>query len=111
MATRILVGEEVQNLVIAKFPVKPEKLQETGQFLAEILPGTRAFKGCIKLDLYLEEATKTYILVEYWDSLANYDRYVEWRKSTGTFDLFESLIVGGTAGIQMHKCGEVIGRY
>ena len=101
----------MQNLVIAKFPVKPEKLQETGQFLAEILPETRAFKGCIKLDLYLEEATKTYVLVEYWDSLADYDKYVEWRKVTGTFDLFESLIVGGAAGIQMHKCGEVMSRY
>jgi hypothetical protein len=50
-------------------------------------------------------------LIEDWDSLADYSLYVEWRKSTGLFELLDTLIIGGAAGIQMHQHGKSVANY
>jgi len=99
------------NLVIAVFPIKAGKTQEMTNLLLEILPDTRSYKGCLSLELYFNETANTYTLIEDWDSLADYSLYVEWRKSTGLFELFDALIIGGAAGIQMHQHGKSVANY
>ena len=49
--------------------------------------------------------------MEDWDSLADYSLYVEWRKSTGLSELFDALIIGGAAGIQMRQHGKSVANY
>ena len=101
----------MKNLVIADFPIKPGKTQDMTNLLLEILPDTRSFKGCLSLELYFNESANTYTLIEDWDSLADYSLYVEWRKATGLFELFDALIMGGAAGIQMHQHGKSVANY
>jgi quinol monooxygenase YgiN len=101
----------MNNFVIAVFPIKLGKIQEMTDLLLEILPATRSYKGCLSLELYLNKSTNTYTLIEDWDSLEDYSQYVEWRKSTGLFELFDALIIGGAAGIQIHQHGKSIAKY
>jgi quinol monooxygenase YgiN len=101
----------MNNLVIAVFPIKSGKTQAMTNLLLEILPDTRSYKGCLSLELYLNDTTNIYTLIEDWDSLEDYSQYVEWRKSTGLFELFDALIIGGAAGIQMHQHGKSIANY
>ena len=67
-------------------------------------------RGC-ELYVYFNETTNTYTLIEDWDSLADYSLYVEWRKSTGLSELFDALIIGGAAGIQMRQHGKSVANY
>jgi hypothetical protein len=43
------------------------------------LGDTRAFKGCIKVDVFADDTSKTYTLIEEWESFAAYDSYMKWR--------------------------------
>jgi len=97
---------QMNNLVIATFPIVPGKTKEITDFLMEIIPDTRSYKGCISLELYLDETKNIYTLVQDWESLADYDKYVEWRQSTELFKTFDSLVIGGGAGIHMAQHGK-----
>ena len=98
----------MNNLVIATFPIVPGKTKEVTDFLMEIIPDTRSYKGCISLELYLDKTKNIYTLVQDWESLADYDKYVEWRQSSELFKTFDSLVIGGGAGIQMQQHGKSV---
>ena len=101
----------MQNLVVAIFRIKAGKMREATDLLMQVLPETRAYEGCISLQLFLDEETDTYTLIEDWKSLADYNKYVEWRMETGVFDMFDPLIEGGAEGIDIQRHGESIASY
>ena len=101
----------MQNLVIAIFRIRPGKMKEATELLTKILPETRSYKGCISLELFLDEATDTYTLIEDWETLSDYNGYVEWRMETGVFNLFDPLIEGGAEGIDIQRHGPSIAKY
>ena len=37
----------------------------------------------------MKDKTKTYTLIEDWDSLEQYETYLQWRIDTGIADLFK----------------------
>mgnify|MGYP002048828523 FL=1 len=47
------------------------------------LSDTREFAGCERIDVVLNEASGTYLLVEYWDQESAYDASLQWRADTG----------------------------
>ena len=101
----------MENLVIAVFRIRRGKMEEATALLRKILPETRRYEGCISLQLFLNEETRTYTLVEDWKSLTHYNKYVDWRMETGVFDLFDSLIEGGSEGIDIQRHGESVASY
>ena len=66
-------------LVVKNFKAADGKFIELGAFFREILGDTRAFKGCIKVDVFADDTSKTYTLIEEWESFAAYDSYMKWR--------------------------------
>lgn len=72
--------------------------------LKESLPDTRAFDGCIELDVYQEEGTNIFTIVEDWSSFEHYDKYLAWRTEGGMAELLEDLLEGGfPAGFKVQK--------
>jgi quinol monooxygenase YgiN len=58
----------------------PGKGDEVNAFLKAILPDTRAYKGCRFVHVYRHHTDPNrVILIEEWDSLAEYEAYFAWR--------------------------------
>ena len=61
-------------------------------FLSDILPDTRAFDGCQDLKVYQEGDGEALVYIEYWDSAAHYQRYLDWRTETGVLNQLVDLL-------------------
>ena len=85
----------MKNVVIADFKVKADKVQEMADVFKEALVVTRDFDGCLVIDVYYEDKTKTYTLIEDWDSLEQYETYLQWRIDTGIADLLNPILESG----------------
>ena len=78
-----------------EFTVRPEHLEGAEEFILDLLTATRAFPGCLGIDV-LRDLTDPahYLLVERWASVADDDAYRAWRATpegaSGLADLVES---------------------
>ena len=82
-------------VVIADFKCKEGMAAEMGNVFREALVVTRGFDGCNAIDVYFEEKTNTYTLIEDWDSLEQYETYLQWRIDTGIADLLNPILESG----------------
>jgi quinol monooxygenase YgiN len=99
----------MRTMVIWQAHVKPGYWERASAEMAKNLPGTRNFEGCQEIICYAEHNGKSFtdfieqgpsqgddqkdeggtmLLIEYWDSLQAYHKYVTWRKETGVVDVF-----------------------
>ena len=82
-------------LVLLEAQVKSEDVSDMKSYLAEILPDTRAYDGCQRIDVYFNtEDTGNMVLVEHWDSRAHYEKYLAWRTETGVLDKMGAMFAG-----------------
>ena len=95
----------MQSLVIASFPAQEGKLGELKQLFRDALPDTRAFDGCLAIDVYVEEGTETIYLVEYWETLEQYEKYLNWRMETGLAEMLDPILAGGADALSIYRCG------
>ena len=86
-------------VVVAKFPCKQGQVEAMGDLFKTALSDTREFAGCERIDVVLNEAAGTYLLVEYWDEESSYDAYLQWRTDTGIAEVLAPHIEGGWDGI------------
>ena len=86
-------------VAVAKFPCKPGQVEAMADLLKAALSDTREFAGCERIDVVLNEASDTYLLVEYWDQESSYDTYLQWRTDTGIAEVLAPHIEGGWNGI------------
>ena len=84
----------MNNLVLATFPAQAGKLEELKNLFREALVDTRAFDGCISIEVYVEEGTETIHLVEDWESKAHQQRYQAWRDETGIAETVGPFLAG-----------------
>ena len=87
----------MKNLVIATFTAAEGKLPQLKSTLRERLKDTRAFDGCIRVQVYHERGTNTLTLVQDWESHEHYDRYSQWRREGNAEDLISLLEPGPEA--------------
>ncbi len=85
--------------VVAKFPCKPGVVGAMGDLSRAALSDTREFSDCERIDVVLNEASGTYLPVEYWDQESSYDTDLKWRTYTGIAEVLAPLIEGGWDGI------------
>ena len=90
---------DMSFVAVAKFPCKPGQAQALEDLFHSALADTRDFQGCERVDVVFNEGTNAYLLVEYWDHEASYDRYLQWRTDTGIADALAPIIEGGWEGI------------
>ena len=89
----------MEYLVISDFKVNDVMADYMANVFKEALVDTRAFEGCNAIDVYYEEKTNTFTLIEDWASLENYETYLQWRIDTGIADILNPLLVGGWDGV------------
>ena len=96
----VMLGcNDMSFVVVATFPCKPGQAQALEDLFHSALADTRDFQGCERIDVVFNEGSNTYLLVEYWDHEASYDRYLQWRTDTGIADALAPIIEGGWEGI------------
>ena len=99
VTVRIIGSSGMSFVVVAKFPCKLGQAQSMEDLFHSALADTRGFQGCERIDVVFNEGTNTYLLVEYWDHEASYDRYLQWRTDTGIADALAPIVEGGWDGI------------
>ena len=82
------IGENKMSvMVLLETQIKSKEISNMKSYLDEILPDTRAYDGCQSLDVYFNtEDTDNMVMVEFWDSRAHYEKYLNWRTETGVLD-------------------------
>ena len=93
----------VKNLVIAEFPARKDCVKEVKAAFEAALGDTRAFDGCIGIDVYFEEETSTFTAIQDWESFDHYDRYLNWRMESGLAELLDPLLEGGVESMSVRK--------
>ncbi len=82
-------------LVIVEIQAKPENVSDVKALLAGLLPGTRAYDGCQRIDAYSNtEDSGNMVFVDRWDSRAHFEKYLAWRTETGSIDRFGDMLSG-----------------
>ncbi len=62
-------------------------------FLSDILPDTRNYNGCTGASFGIaQDDTKTVLLIEEWDSVPEFEAYLNWRIERGDFETLSSLL-------------------
>jgi quinol monooxygenase YgiN len=96
----VMLGcNDMSFVAVVKFPCKTWASSGLGRSFPLGLADTRDFQGCERIDVVFNEGSNTYLLVEYWDHEASYDRYLQWRTDTGIADALAPIIEGGWEGI------------
>ena len=81
--------------IIVTFKVIRGKEGLVKKLLENTLNETRSFDGCLSLEVFYEKKTNSYIAIEKWQSVSNYDKYLEWRTQTGIEKVLNPLLDGG----------------
>ncbi len=75
------------TLALVELNVKPDSRSTLLTILETLLPETRDYEGCIKLECHVnEENDSEFVLVEYWESTEHHQKYAAWRTETGDMD-------------------------
>nr|WP_279338746.1 antibiotic biosynthesis monooxygenase [Sphingomonas sp. BGYR3] len=63
--------------------------------LNTILPVTLKYDGCLGISPhYKQDGSNKFMMIEWWQSLEHYKRYVAWRDSTGDLNSLMDLLEG-----------------
>ena len=82
-------------LALFELQVKPEDISDMKSYIAEILPDSRAYDGCQRIDVYFNtEDTGNMVVFEHWDSRAHHEKYTAWRTETGFRDRIDAMLAG-----------------
>ncbi len=81
--------------VILEFRAKSDCIEKVRAWLKNVLPDTRSFAGCVTLHVTQNQDDPAAIMiVEQWDTRANYEAYLAWRTERGDMDAFGAMMDG-----------------
>ena len=81
--------------ILTKFELTPKEKTGTEliDFLQRIIPATRSYQGCTGASFGLsQKPPKTVLLIEEWDSLQDFEAYLNWRVERSDFATLTSLL-------------------
>ena len=74
-------------VVLVEFNSKPEATNTLKQFMADALPDTRAYDGCISLDVYNNaDSDNNIVMGAKWESREHQEKAMELSAKKGTFE-------------------------
>ncbi|HCL26561.1 MAG: antibiotic biosynthesis monooxygenase [SAR202 cluster bacterium] len=92
--------------VTLTFSVKPEMAPEFISLLESLLPDTRAYDGCLRVDVYQDQDSPGRILlVEDWESKQHQQRYQSWRDESGIAEVVGPFLAGEPSFSYFDKLG------
>jgi len=81
--------------VTLTFSIKPERADEFKSLLQSLLPDTRAYDGCLRVDVYQDQDSPgLIILVEDWSTKQHQQKYQTWRDESGIADVVGPFLAG-----------------
>ena len=84
-------------VALLELRLQPEGLEKSYQLLREILADTRAFDGCLSVDVLIDNADPAHIIVhETWASAEQDAAYRKWRAGEGASALGSVLAAAPT---------------
>ncbi|MFQ3335717.1 MAG: quinol monooxygenase YgiN [Candidatus Arcticimaribacter sp.] len=93
-----------KNLVIIEVEVKKGKKQEMLDLLnsEQGLPTTASYDGCYGYEMFFNDETSTFYLIENWESYEKYAVYLNWRQTEDDFiSKMIPLMRGGEKGLKV----------
>lgn len=79
--------------VLLELQVQGDKVETLKGVFKDILGDTRAYDGCIGVDVVNNQDDPTnLVLVEKWESRAKYEKYLGWREETGALEQLGSML-------------------
>jgi quinol monooxygenase YgiN len=82
--SRLLHGGPVSHAAFVEFWLKSLSLNEALPAVHDALTDTRSFEGCIQVDVFVDNAAPTHLIViERWTSPENLAAYRKWRAGEG----------------------------
>jgi quinol monooxygenase YgiN len=95
-----------KSLVIVQIEVQKEKKQEVLDILNSEggLPTTRAYDGCISLEMVFNEDSNTFHIIGNWESFEKYQAYLNWRQTKDTvIGKMVPYLEGGEKGLKISQ--------
>ncbi len=95
-----------KSLVIVQLEVQKEKKQQVLDILNSEggLPTTRAYDGCISLEMVFNEDSNTFHIIENWESFEKYQVYLNWRQTKDTvIGKMVPYLEGGEKGLKISQ--------
>ena len=81
--------------VTLTFSIRPDRVDEFRSLLENLLPDTRAYDGCLNVDVYQDQDSPgTITLLEDWSSKQHQQKYQTWRDESGIADVLEPFLAG-----------------
>jgi len=94
----------MNTTVFLRAKAKENQIEQFIRFLAELLPETRTFPGCISIDIYQNDNNpEEFTFYGNWESIAHYERYLTMRAEQGVMDAMNSMLQT-PPDIQYFKC-------
>lgn len=79
--------------VVLEVQAKPESIEKLKSTLENILPDTRAFDGCISVQVTSnQDEPLNLVLLEVWESRQKNEKYLAWRTETGAFEVLGAML-------------------
>ena len=79
-------------MVSVEFSLQEGKQKEFLDVLGNVLPDTRAYDGCIKVETYAEDNGSSIILIEEWETKKHQQACFHWRVDTGMVHTIGSFV-------------------
>ena len=80
--------------VIATTRIKPEAADAFAGGMEKALVETREYDGCISVHGYRDQDDPTNIIaIEQWETRAQYEAYVAWRRNSGLMDRLGAILL------------------
>jgi len=84
--------------------VAPEHREDIARIMKETAPETRAYAGCLGVELLVDRVHPGHVLLrQRWASAADYERYRDWRRSTGFMDRISAWLARPPGGVYLRE--------
>ena len=93
----------MSDRIVAVFRCLPEHVESLEEGFRASLGDTRSFEGCLDLEVTFEAASSTFVVIQEWESVAHYDRYLAWRVENGLYDTFDRVLDGGHEAFEVYR--------
>ena len=81
--------------VLLELKMPEGKAGEMIETLRAILPDTRARDGCVGVEVQQDQDNaETLVLIQRWQSRADYESYLAWRTERGDIDKLGAMLAG-----------------
>lgn len=79
--------------VILELHAKPDQSSSLEHWLAVNLPDTQTFDGCVSVHaLAHEDDPCRIVLIGFWQSRKQWEKYFKWREDRGDFDVLAPML-------------------